>query len=425
MSLNQYWHKHINGKTMHAKALRLIKSFWLLFCFSVVMYLTCKDIKRFLDNDDTTVIEFKRFNASPQDKYPVITLCFHGKYGKYALIYKDDVLKNYGLTVDQYWRMITGNSNATADDVKNLPRFSSVTTSLEEIVESISTINRNDRGVYWWHKKKHSNQSSLTPYYLTPNSHWPFYLSYQNPDQVCYSQHAEYKPNFVKSSDYIRLDTMILNYRHGIGRLDIYLHYGGQTLRSFVKEVTSIKLAKDRTNKTVRIQVSGFSAIKRRLDANIRCNSNFDDEDISFRNYVTSNITCVPPYWEDLIGNPSSLKPCTSARQLKIGYEYSQYGNIGNVLDLLPPPCSEMTMISSIHSTNGRNLELKFQYRNDKYWEIRNTRDFGMTSLWSGVGGFVGIFLGFSLFQLVEILLNKAFMFMKYSKLNDFQMKVV
>ena len=57
----------------------------------------------------------------------------------------------------------------------------------------------------------------------------------------------------------------------------------------------------------------------------------------------------------------------------------------------------------------GSLLELKFQYRNDKYWEIKNTRDFGMTSLWSDVGGFVGIFLGFSLFQLAEILLNKGF----------------
>ena len=67
-------------------------------------------------------------------------------------------------------------------------------------------------------------------------------------------------------------------------------------------------------------------------------------------------------------------------------------------------------MISSIDTMNGSHLELKFQYRNDKYWEIRNTRDFGITSLWSGVGGFVGIFLGFSLFQLVEMLMSKMFM---------------
>ena len=142
--LNHFYHKSINEQTMHAKALRLIKSFWLMFCFSVLLYATCKDIKRYLDNDDTTVIEFKRFNA-------------------------------------HYWRMITGDSNATAEDIQNLTGFSSVTTSLEEILQSISTTNLNDMGVYWWHKKKHSNQTSSTPYYLAPTSHWPCYLSYQNP----------------------------------------------------------------------------------------------------------------------------------------------------------------------------------------------------------------------------------------------------
>ena len=107
-----------------------------------------------------------------------------------------------------------------------------------------------------------------------------------------------------------------------------------------------------------------------------------------------------------------------SSSNLQEAYKYSQYGNVGNVLDLLHPPCSEMTMISSIDSMTGSLLELKFQYRNDKYWEIKNTRGFGMTSLWSDVGGFVGIFLGFSLFQLADILLNKVFTLIDEMKSN-------
>ena len=65
---------------MGPNILELSKFCCFICCFSVVLYLTVKDLKRYLDNDDTTVIEFKRFNASPEDKYPVITLCFHGKY---------------------------------------------------------------------------------------------------------------------------------------------------------------------------------------------------------------------------------------------------------------------------------------------------------------------------------------------------------
>ena len=114
--------------------------------------------------------------------------------------------------------------------------------------------------------------------------------------------------------------------------IDIYLYYGGQTLRSFVKEVTSIKLAKDRMNSAVRIQLVFVYGVEE---------------------VYTSNFNI-------------------------------EMTNIGN---------------------------------------IRNTRDFGMTRLWSGVGGFVGIFLELSLFQLVEIVLNKALMFVNDTKLRDYQTK--
>ena len=132
---------------MQQKVLKFVKFGCFVSCFSVVIYLTCKDIKRYLDNNDTTVIEFQKFNASPKDKYPVITLCFHGKYGKFPLIYKEKVLKNHGLSVTQYRNMITGNSNATVQEIQSLPDFSLVTATLEEIALSFSTTNRNDRAV--------------------------------------------------------------------------------------------------------------------------------------------------------------------------------------------------------------------------------------------------------------------------------------
>ncbi len=38
------------------------------------------------------------------------------------------------------------------------------------------------------------------------------------------------------------------------------------------------------------------------------------------------------------------------------------------------------------------------------YQEIEYVQDFGFESFWSGVGGFVGIFLGYSLMQFPEFL---------------------
>ena len=50
---------------------------------------------------------------------------------------------------------------------------------------------------------------------------------------------------------------------------------------------------------------------------------------------------------------------------------------------------------------------IKIVYRDRQYAEIRYSRGFGFESFFSGIGGFVGIFLGFSIMQLAPILGNE------------------
>ena len=42
-------------------------------------------------------------------------------------------------------------------------------------------------------------------------------------------------------------------------------------------------------------------------------------------------------------------------------------------------------------------------YSSDLYEEVTNVRSFGKASLWGSIGGFVGMILGLSLFQLPDI----------------------
>ena len=54
---------------------------------------------------------------------------------------------------------------------------------------------------------------------------------------------------------------------------------------------------------------------------------------------------------------------------------------------------------------NGINdHQLKFLYEDNIYEEIENTKSFDLESFVSGVGGFIGIFLGYSILQLPELL---------------------
>ena len=71
------------------------------------------------------------------------------------------------------------------------------------------------------------------------------------------------------------------------------------------------------------------------------------------------------------------------------------------------PPCNEMTLFFKRHNGNywyESNLILKFDYRLDKYQEIRNKRDWDIENVWSASGGFIGMFLGMSLFQVPDLL---------------------
>ena len=50
-------------------------------------------------------------------------------------------------------------------------------------------------------------------------------------------------------------------------------------------------------------------------------------------------------------------------------------------------------------------LRIDFNFLSKKYEEVQNLREYGMDSLWAEVGGYIGIFLGYSLLQVVEVLL--------------------
>ena len=83
-------------------------------------------------------------------------------------------------------------------------------------------------------------------------------------------------------------------------------------------------------------------------------------------------------------------------------------------------PCEDMLVVTNILKERGRlrrksvleanemtsYLDLEIIQGSEMYQEIENVKDFGVESCWSGIGGFVGIFLGYSLLQIPELIAN-------------------
>ena len=49
------------------------------------------------------------------------------------------------------------------------------------------------------------------------------------------------------------------------------------------------------------------------------------------------------------------------------------------------------------------SIQISKKYLDNKYQEIVNEREFSFETFWSSVGGFVGIFMGYSLLQIPEL----------------------
>ena len=76
------------------------------------------------------------------------------------------------------------------------------------------------------------------------------------------------------------------------------------------------------------------------------------------------------------------------------------------------------TDVSENEETREKDIVLKITYRMQNYQEIKNEKDFGLESLGSCIGGFVGIFIGYTLLNLLDDFLEFITYFLnpKYSQ---------
>ena len=377
--------------------------------FSVLIYFICKDVKRYIDNEDSSSIAFRKFNEGPRDKYPVVTFCFSGGNEGNLFIYNEKRLLKKGLSVSRYWGMITGRENSTADEIKKLPNFHYVTMNLKKVTKYYRTLNGDMRYLKEFGlidaPKPALNKSSL-----------PFNVSYQNPNKICYTQRVSYKQEYIKLEDTISLDAKkLLKYKKSsdnTDRLHIYVHYQGQTIRSFGKYVFVTPITENEMKKRIEIRLSSFIILRRRVDGRISCHPNSEGDDARYRDLILKKLRCLPLYWKNFDNSSSGLGPCVSVDQLQNAFVESKYRNVGKTLSKISHPCTELSVTSSVDMRDNDNLVLNFQYRNDQYMEITNLRDFGFISLWSSSGGLIGIFLGFSMFQMSGVLLDRLYEFL-------------
>ena len=129
---------------------------------------------------------------------------------------------------------------------------------------------------------------------------------------------------------------------------------------------------------------------------------------------LVEEIECVPIYLKVLLSNESGFDVCQSPTKLKKAFQLLQ--DLKTNIKKYEKPCDEI-LVLSIDSINNNpipipdDIAIKFIYTEKMYEEIQHIKALGFENWLSNVGGFVGIFLGYSMMQFPEFLLLFADVF--------------
>ena len=114
-------------------------------------------------------------------------------------------------------------------------------------------------------------------------------------------------------------------------------------------------------------------------------------------------MNCVPIFWKDLEFNSINHRLCQSRENYRF-LDTVQFA-LPTVLDYRS--CTSMDTLviqSKTLRPNDEHITIKISYIEKTYQETENVQDFSFESFFSSLGGFIGIFLGYSMLQIPELM---------------------
>ena len=385
-----------------------MKVVFTLTCLSLAMYMTATQIERFYQNEDGSSVTYKVFNETPRDKYPTFSLCFKGaELYWYARL---KVWNAYGISVSQYDLIMKGKTGAryrynydTMLYSKEVLDITNVTNTgfdekwylnISELLVDVEYTTENPTNDFHFAEGKGSKESL-------------FEVGYQTADTICFTRKSNEVPGTIRLNDLVSLRKSVLGHRIFASTfLSIFVHYPGQLMRNFGFPAFQNQFDQIKSWEMVfEVTISEVSVLWKRPSANSPCDDENENDDLKMITKMIEKLECIPNYWKGIVQKNLGFKDCNTSAEFKKAHELVQDYN--KMLSSYLPPCVQMTApsitVRAVLSTDG-NANIKFLYKSKYYMEIRNSKDFGFESFWSAVGGFIGIFMGYSLLQLPELL---------------------
>ena len=363
-----------------------------------------------MENEDTPKISYKKFHETLDDRYPEFTICFR-QSNPDDTIYKESYLQQNSLDETKYQKFLKGDDGIwKKKQTVNLSSeidFGRATLGLKKLIP--------------FYNATYHDGSYLEGQFTVFNA------TYQVPSRRCFTRRSD----AIQSLSGLFRERMVLNLDSAAAR--IYVHYPNQILRSVFgkgvawKSIFSLnrdmlwETNENGTRKKIKqngfeLQLSQINVIKRRPNGKIPCNPDLSDDTRLWKK-ILQRVGCIPPYWKKFNEVGNNLQQCGTKEDYK-EIIYMTEKSIKDKKDILASvgtPCNEMRTRVDLKSVapflNDYKMKdsetfVRILYMTDDYQELRNVRDFDMEMLWSNIGGFIGIFAGYGLLQVLIGLLD-------------------
>ena len=361
--------------------------------------MTTKETLRYFRNEDMSAIRYRNFATSHKDTYPTFSICIEGFIYSY---FSDEILftfPNADLSYGEFKSVLEGDSSKGLDILNISEDFFDVYSTIDayrNLFYQITFDTEHASDKMWIDVLRHYNTSM------------PFYISYQDPRTICFSRKNDITKKIIRIEDTLILFKSKLDRFFDSNKIKIYIHHPGQLLRAFNAPVFDSHLHALNWRETgITFRISQVSILRKRVDANTPCNAELFDDDLQVRIKVSEEVGCIPMYWKNIMSKNTELEICKTPEEMKL--IFNKIKNLTRIFSEYNPPCSEMksgvTYDTKFVANYANNyLQIMFKYGERSYQEIINEREFGLESLWSTAGGFVGIFVGTSLSKVPRLL---------------------
>ena len=254
-----------------------------------------------------------------------------------------------------------------------------------------------------------------------------FSVSHQEPSRICFTKkESQNNEGTLIKYDQVKLDVDFD--RKTKFDILVYIHHKGQLLGQLSKpkfQVFSKPLSKLKGNKglnyIVKFRINTLGVLRNRPNAVKECDDALLNEDQQWRLGVVREMGCIPAFMKRFLFYETSFiekysdKLSINCNQTQYGLfkkSYTPFGYFNTVSKLYKMPCTQLNNIVTttksyilIEDINITTLAFKFVYPTN-YRETINKQVIVFTEVWSRIGGFVGILIGYSIMQIPEMFEN-------------------